>query len=47
MLATPESRTATTSEILGEENVFVSTTTLGASTRAAYTAAQHWLNEEA
>jgi SulP family sulfate permease len=40
-------RTETTGEILGEENVFVSTTTLGASTHAAYTAAQHWLDDEA
>jgi SulP family sulfate permease len=38
-------RTDTTSEILGPENVFVSTTTLGASTRAAYDAAQRWLQE--
>lgn len=36
-------RTETTSEILGPENVFVSTTTLGASTRDAYAAAQRWL----
>jgi sulfate permease, SulP family len=36
-------RTETTSEILGAENVFVATTTLGASTRAAYEAAQRWL----
>jgi SulP family sulfate permease len=38
-------RTETTSEILGEENVFVSTSTLSASTRAAYDAAQRWLQE--
>ena len=38
-------RTETTSEILGAENVFVATTTLGASTRAAYAAAQRWLEE--
>ena len=36
-------RTETTSDILGSENVFVATTTLGASTRAAYAAAQRWL----
>ena len=38
-------RTETTGEILGEENVFVATTTLGASTKAAYDAAQRWLQE--
>jgi sulfate permease, SulP family len=38
-------RTETTSEILGAENVFVATTTLQASTKAAYDAAQHWLQE--
>ena len=38
-------RTETTAEILGSENVFVATTTLGASTRAAYEAAQRWLQE--
>jgi len=38
-------RTQTTSEILGEENVFVATTTLRASTKAAYDAAQRWLQE--
>jgi SulP family sulfate permease len=38
-------RTETTSEILGKENVFVATTSLGASTRAAYDAAQRWLQE--
>jgi SulP family sulfate permease len=38
-------RTETTSDILGPENVFVVTTTLGASTRAALAAAQRWLDE--
>jgi sulfate permease, SulP family len=38
-------RTETTTEILGTENVFVSTSTLGASTRAALEAAQRWLQE--
>jgi sulfate permease, SulP family len=38
-------RTETTSDILGTENVFVSTTTLGASSRAAYEGAQRWLQE--
>ena len=38
-------RTGTTSEILGAENVFEATTTLGASTRDAYAAAQRWLRE--
>jgi sulfate permease, SulP family len=38
-------RTETTSEILGAENVFVATTTLGAATHAAYDAAQRWLVE--
>jgi SulP family sulfate permease len=38
-------RTETTGEILGPENVFIATTTLGASTRAAYEAAQRWLQE--
>jgi len=38
-------RTETTSDILGPENVFVATTTLGASTRAALDAAQRWLHE--
>jgi len=38
-------RTETTSDILGPENVFVATTTLGASTRAALDAAQRWLQE--
>jgi SulP family sulfate permease len=38
-------RTKTTSEILGKENVFVSTTTLRESTLAAYEAAQRWLQE--
>ncbi|MBP8293390.1 MAG: SulP family inorganic anion transporter [Caldilineaceae bacterium] len=36
-------RTKTTDEILGAENVFEATTTVGASTRAAYAAAQSWL----
>ncbi len=38
-------RTETTSELLGPENVFVATTNLGASTRAALEAAQRWLQE--
>jgi hypothetical protein len=38
-------RTEATSEILGAENVFVSTTTLGDSTQDAYAAAQRWLQE--
>lgn len=38
-------RTEATTEILGMENVFVSTDTLGASTRAAYEAAERWLKE--
>ena len=38
-------RTGTTTEILGAENVFEATTTLGASTREAYAAAQRWLEE--
>ena len=38
-------RTETTSDILGPENVFVATTTLGASTRTALDAAQRWLQE--
>ena len=38
-------RTGTASEILGGENVLVSSTTLGASTRAAYAAAERWLQE--
>ena len=38
-------RTETTSDLLGPENVFVATTTLGASTRAALDAAQRWLEE--
>jgi hypothetical protein len=38
-------RTETTSKILGAENVFVSTSTLGASTRDAYAAAQTWLEQ--
>ena len=36
-------RTGTTDEILGAENVFEATTTVGASSRAAYAAAQLWL----
>ncbi len=36
-------RTGTTDEILGAENVFEATTILGASSRAAYAAAQRWL----
>ena len=36
-------RTETTGEILGPENVFVATTTLGASTRSALEAGQRWL----
>jgi SulP family sulfate permease len=39
-------RTETVSEILGKENVFVSSTTLGASTRDAYAAAERWLKEQ-
>jgi SulP family sulfate permease len=39
-------RTETTGEILGQENVFVATTALGASTRAALAAAQQWLEEK-
>jgi SulP family sulfate permease len=38
-------RTGTTNEILGEENVFLATTTVGASTREALNAAQRWLQE--
>jgi len=38
-------RTETTAELLGPENVFVATTALGASTRAALQAAQRWLEE--
>jgi len=40
-------RTETTSDILGPENVFVATTTLGASSNAAYEAAERWLVETA
>lgn len=40
-------RTETTADVLGAENVFVSSATLGASTRAAYDAAQRWLEEMA
>jgi len=38
-------RTETTADLLGPENVFVATTALGASTRAALQAAQLWLQE--
>jgi len=38
-------RTETTAVLLGPENVFVATTALGASTRAALQAAQRWLEE--
>ena len=38
-------RTKTTSEILGAENVFEATTTIGASTRTAYAVAQRWLED--
>jgi SulP family sulfate permease len=38
-------RTLTSSEVLGPENVFVATSTLAASTREAYAAAQRWLQE--
>jgi SulP family sulfate permease len=38
-------RTEATGEILGPENVFVATTALGVSTRAALEAAQRWLEE--
>ena len=38
-------RTGTTDEILGAENVFEATTTVGASTREALAAAQRWLQE--
>jgi SulP family sulfate permease len=37
--------TETSSQVLREENVYVATTTLGASTRAAYEAAERWLHE--
>ena len=36
-------RTGTTDGVLGAENVFEATTTVGASTRAAMDAAQRWL----
>jgi SulP family sulfate permease len=36
-------RTETTADVLGHDNVYAATTTLGASTRMAYTAAQQWL----
>ncbi len=39
-------RTETTAEILGTENVFVATTTLSASTRDAFAAAQGWLQAQ-
>ena len=39
-------RTETTADILGAENVFIATSTLGVSTRAAYQAAQRWLDIE-
>jgi sulfate permease, SulP family len=39
-------RTGTTDEILGAENVFEATTTVGASTREAMAAAQRWLQEQ-
>jgi SulP family sulfate permease len=38
-------RTETTADLLGPDNVFVATTALGASTRAALAAAQRWLQE--
>ncbi|MBE2233756.1 MAG: SulP family inorganic anion transporter [Anaerolinea sp.] len=38
-------RTETTGELLGPDNVFVATTNLGVSTRAALAAAQRWLDE--
>lgn len=38
-------RTETTSDLLGPENVFVATTNIGASTRAALAAAQRWLEQ--
>lgn len=40
-------RTETTRDILGQENVFVATTTLGAGSNAAYEAAEHLLEESA
>jgi hypothetical protein len=39
-------RTETSNKVLGKENVFVSETTLGASTRDAYAAAEQWLREQ-
>jgi SulP family sulfate permease len=36
-------RTETTDEVLGADNVFIATSTLGASTQAAMAAAQRWL----
>jgi SulP family sulfate permease len=38
-------RTETTAELLGPENVFVATSSIGASTRAALAAGQRWLDE--
>jgi hypothetical protein len=38
-------RTETTAELLGPENVFVATSSIGASTRAALVAGQQWLVE--
>ncbi len=38
-------RTETTAELLGPENVFVATSSIGASTRAALAAGQQWLEE--
>jgi SulP family sulfate permease len=40
-------RTETSNKLLGAENVFISATTLGASTREAYQAAERWLREKA
>ncbi len=39
-------RTETTRDVLGEENVFLAATTLGASTRAALAAAEQWLQTQ-
>lgn len=39
-------RTGTTQDVLGEENVLLATTTLGASTRAALAAAEQWLQTQ-
>jgi SulP family sulfate permease len=38
-------RTETTAELLGPENVFIATSSIGASTRAALAAGQRWLDE--